>query len=53
MLMTIFNDWDRVRPIYQILKDEFVSQLPQNTNWAADGTDILLMALAIERRHRR
>jgi hypothetical protein len=29
------------------------SQLPQNTNWAADGTDILLIALAIERRHRR
>jgi hypothetical protein len=52
MLIAIFNDWERVRPIYQILKDEFVSQLPQNTNWAADGTDILLMALAIERRHR-
>jgi hypothetical protein len=49
MLMAIFNDWERVRPIYHRFKEDFVSKIPQNTNWAADGADILLMALAIER----
>jgi hypothetical protein len=49
LLMSIFNDWERVRPIYQLFKDKFVSRLPQNTNWTADGTDILLLALEIER----
>jgi Family of unknown function (DUF6166) len=52
MLMAIFDEWERVRPIYQLFKDEFVSRLPQDTNWTADGVDILLMALALERRRR-
>jgi hypothetical protein len=51
LLMAIFNDWERVKPIYQVFKDEFVSKIPQNTNWTADGVDLLLMALAIEKRH--
>ncbi len=52
MLMEIFNDWERVRPIYQRFKEHFVARIPQNTNWTADGIDILAMALAIERHHR-
>ena len=53
LLMAIFNDWERVRPIYQLFKDRFVSRLPQNTNWTADGVDVLLLALEIERSLRR
>jgi hypothetical protein len=52
MLMAVFDDWKRVQPIYQTFKDKFVSRLPQNTNWTADGMDILRLALAIERRRR-
>jgi hypothetical protein len=52
MLMAIFDNWDRVRPIYHWFKEDFVSKIPQNTNWLADGADILLMALAIERRRK-
>lgn len=48
MLMEIFNDWERVQPIYQRFKDCFVAQIPQNTNWIADGSDVMAMALAIE-----
>jgi Family of unknown function (DUF6166) len=49
MLMAILNDWERVRPIYERFDERFVSQLPQNTNWTADGADILALALALER----
>lgn len=52
MLMAVLDDWKRVQPIYQIFKEKFVSRLPQNTNWTADGADILRLALAIERRLR-
>lgn len=53
MLMAIFNDWERVRPIYQSFEEVFVSKIPQHTNWAADGANILLIALASERRQRQ
>ncbi len=51
MLMEVFDDWERVRPIYQHFKDHFVAGIPQNTNWTADGADVVALALAIERRH--
>lgn len=48
ILMEIFNDWVRVQPIYQRFMDCFVAKIPQNTNWTADGSDLMAMALAIE-----
>jgi hypothetical protein len=51
ILMEVFNDWERVRPIYQHFKDHFVARIPQNTNWTADGADVIALALAIERHH--
>lgn len=48
ILMEIFNDWERVQPIYQRFMDCFVAKIPQNTNWTADGSDLMAMALAIE-----
>lgn len=48
ILMEIFNDWERVQPIYQRFMDCFVAKLPRNTNWAVDGSDLMAMALAIE-----
>jgi|SRR5579864_1009669 len=48
ILMEIFNDWERVQPIYQRFMDCFIAKLPQNTNWTADGSDLMAMALAIE-----
>ncbi len=51
MLMEVFDDWERVRPIYQRFKDHFIARLPQNTNWTADGADVMAIALAIERHH--
>jgi Family of unknown function (DUF6166) len=51
MLMEVFDDWGRVRPIYQRFKDHFVARIPQNTNWTADGADVMAMALALERHH--
>jgi hypothetical protein len=50
MLMAILNDWDRVRPIYEGFNARFVSKLPRNTNWTADGADVLALALDLERR---
>lgn len=48
ILIEIFNDWERVQPIYQRFMDCFVTKIPQNTNWTADGSDLMAMALAIE-----
>jgi hypothetical protein len=48
MLMEVFDDWERVRPIYQHFKDHLVARIPQNTNWTADGADVMALALAIE-----
>src|SRR5579872_382549 len=48
ILMEIFNDWERVQPIYQRYMECFVAKIPQNTNWMADGSDVMAMALAIE-----
>ncbi len=50
MLMEVFDDWERVQPIYQRFKDHFVARLPQHTNWTADGTDIAAVARAIEQK---
>jgi hypothetical protein len=51
MLMEVFDDWERVRPIYQHFKDHFVARIPQNTNWTAGGADVTALALDIERHH--
>ena len=48
MLMEVFGDWERVRPIYQRFKDQFIARIPQNANWTADGADVLALALTIE-----
>jgi hypothetical protein len=50
-LMETFNDWERVRAIYQRFKEQFIARIPQNANWTADGADILAMALTLEARH--
>jgi hypothetical protein len=48
MLMEIFDDWERVRPLYPLFQDKFVQRIPQYTNWTADGLDVLAIALSIE-----
>ncbi len=48
ILMELFGDWQRVAPLHQRFKEEFVAKLPLGTNWAADGTELVAMALAIE-----
>lgn len=48
MLMEVLNDWERVQPIYQRFKDQFIARIPQHTNWTADGADVLELALTIE-----
>jgi hypothetical protein len=48
MLMEVCGDWERVRPIYQRFKDQFIARIPQNANWTADGADVLALALTIE-----
>jgi hypothetical protein len=52
MLMEIFDDWRRVQPLYQRFKEHFVAKIPQHTNWTADGEDIAIMAMAIERQQK-
>ncbi len=47
--MEVFDNWERVRPIYQRFKDPFIARVPKNANWAADGADVLVLALSIER----
>ncbi len=49
MVMEVFNNWERVRPIYQRFKDQFIARIPKNANWTADGADVLVLALSIER----
>lgn len=51
ILMEVFNDWERVRPIYQRFKTLFVARIPQHTNWTADGADVLALALTIDQHH--
>jgi len=49
MLMEVLDDWERVQPIYQLFKDQFIAKIPRNTNWTADGADVLALALSLER----
>jgi Family of unknown function (DUF6166) len=49
MLMEVLDDWERVQPIYQLFKDQFIAKIPRNRNWTADGADVLALALSLER----
>lgn len=49
MLMEVLGDWERIEPIWPKFQDCVVAQLPRNTNWTADGSAILGIALSIER----
>ena len=48
MLMEVFGDWERVQRIRHEFNDRFVTKIPQNRNWTADGADIRGIALQIE-----
>jgi hypothetical protein len=53
LLMEIFNDWKRVRPIYEEFADCFLAQIPPDKNWTAGGNDLMAMALGIETMRRK
>jgi hypothetical protein len=48
MLMEVLDNWPRVQRIYQLFKDRFVAQIPQNRNWIAEGARVLTIARGIE-----
>lgn len=53
MLMEVLGDWERVRPISLEFRNTFIARLPRQRNWSADGSDILAIALEIEREQTR
>jgi Family of unknown function (DUF6166) len=52
MLMELVGDWERVKRLWPKFNDEFVTKLPRNANWTADGNTVLAIALSFEARSR-
>jgi hypothetical protein len=50
MLMEVLGNWERVQRIRHQFSDHFVSRIPQDRNWTADGSDILAIALEMEQK---
>jgi len=48
MLMEVLGNWERVQRVRHQFTDRFVSRIPPNRNWTADGSDILAITRDIE-----